>query len=67
MGFIVVLFGDCLSDARPQGPARCFAEQQVMVRTMMGVVVIGSLVFGVWAYGRLRRYGKLFSATNRGT
>ena len=53
-GLVIVLFGDCPADPRPNGPATCFAEQRVIVYTAFALIAGGNVPFGWWMYRVLR-------------
>jgi hypothetical protein len=57
MGLVVILFGECSQDPRPNGLALCTAEQQSLIHLIGAAVFVASLPLAAWLYRRFRREG----------
>ncbi len=55
LGIVITMFGDCPTDPRPNGRAKCFAEQQAISRGGLLLTALGNIPFAIWAYRASRK------------
>jgi uncharacterized membrane protein len=52
LGFVLVVFGDCFTDTRPNGPELCFAEQSIIRNVGLAAAAIVYLIGGIVIWRR---------------